>query len=410
MSASPRTIGLLAQFESPEDLLRAASTLRNAGYSNVDAFSPFPIHGMDAALDNRPTRLPWLVFLAGLAGGAGGLLLQWWINAVDYPFLVSGKPIFSLPANIPITFETTILFAAIAAFVGMLALNRLPRQYNPLFRAERFRKASTDGFFILVKASDPLFDETSTRTFLEEISAKNIVKLDEDAGEQGIPRPIIAVALLLAALALVPVALVLNARVSGSSKPRIHLIKDMDWQPKYKAQARNNFFPDGRAMRKPVTGTITRDDPFQDTPFYSGKRGGSWLTTLPIPATRALAQRGRERFNVFCATCHGLSGYGDGMVARRAASIAEKATNPEDVKWVPPASLHSDAVHSMPDGRLFDVITHGVRTMPAYGSQVPPRDKWAIVLYIRALQRSQRSTLKDVPPEARSLLEAGKKP
>jgi hypothetical protein len=129
-----KVVGLVAEFDSPDALLAAAARVRDAGYSKTDAYSPFPVHGIDEALGIRPTGLPWLVLLAGIGGGLAGLVGAWWTNAIDYPFLISGKPLFSLPANIPVVFELVILLAGTAAFIGMLALNRLPRLANPLFR------------------------------------------------------------------------------------------------------------------------------------------------------------------------------------------------------------------------------------------------------------------------------------
>ena len=138
----PARWGLLAEFESVEKLLAAAEAIRKAGYTRFDAHSPIPVHGLDEAMGIRPTRLPLVVLLGGAAGCAGGLLLQWWTNAVDYPYMISGKPLFSLPANIPVAFETTILFAALTALVAMLALNGLPRLYHPLFTNRAFKRAT----------------------------------------------------------------------------------------------------------------------------------------------------------------------------------------------------------------------------------------------------------------------------
>ncbi|QOV88415.1 DUF3341 domain-containing protein [Humisphaera borealis] len=155
---APKVIGLLAEFATVTDVIEAARRVRSAGYSRWDVHSPFPIHGIDPVMGIRPTRLPWLVLTAGLIGLVGGIALQWFANAESYPFLISGKPIWSLPANIPVAFETTILCAALTAVFGMLGLNRLPTHYNPLFRSERFRRATSDRFFILVDASDQQFE------------------------------------------------------------------------------------------------------------------------------------------------------------------------------------------------------------------------------------------------------------
>ena len=162
-----------------DELLAGAARVRDAGYTRWDAHTPFVIHGLDAAMGVKKTILPYIVFAGGLTGTTAGILLQWWTNAVDYPFLISGKPLFSLPANIPVAFETTILFVALSALVGMLALNGLPRLYHPLFRSRAFKRATDDHFFISIEAEDPLFDRESTRELLESISGQPVEEVED---------------------------------------------------------------------------------------------------------------------------------------------------------------------------------------------------------------------------------------
>ncbi|MCA9619678.1 MAG: cytochrome c, partial [Myxococcales bacterium] len=197
------------------------------------------------------------------------------------------------------------------------------------------------------------------------------------------------------AASLFPLALAARARVSFSDQPRIHLLSDMDDQPKLRAQAASEAFADGRAMRQPVEGTVAVGGAHDDDTFYRGVKDGVWATTLPteVHLDRATLERGRERFGIYCAPCHGQAGYGDGMVARRAEKIGAS-------KWVTPTSLHEAHVRDQPVGQLFHAITSGVRTMPAYGHAIPERDRWAIVAYVRALQLSQAASRADVPPSA----------
>ena len=176
--------GYLVAFDKVDELLKGARAVRDAGYTRWDAHTPFVIHGLDAAMGVKKTILPYIVFGAGLTGTTAGILLQWWTNAVDYPFLFSGKPLFSLPANIPIAFETTILFAAISALVGMLALNGLPRLSHPLFASRAFKRVTDDTFFISVEASDPLFDRDETRRLLEQISGRPVEEIEGIGGER----------------------------------------------------------------------------------------------------------------------------------------------------------------------------------------------------------------------------------
>jgi Ni/Fe-hydrogenase subunit HybB-like protein len=171
--------GLLAEFATPDALLRAAATVRDAGFRAWDAYTPYPVHGLDKAMGLKRTPLPWLVFAAGAAGCATGLALQWFTNAFDYPILVSGKPYFSVPATIPVAFELTILFAALAAVFGMLGLNRLPQLYHGLFARPRFRRATDDGFFIMLDATDPSFDATRSETLLREAGATGVETVED---------------------------------------------------------------------------------------------------------------------------------------------------------------------------------------------------------------------------------------
>lgn len=170
--------GLLVEFQTPEQLLAACEKVRDAGYTRWDAHAPFPVHGLNDAMGIRPTRLPWLVLAAGVAGAAAGVAMQWWMNAVDYPWIVSGKPFWSLPANVPVAFEVTILLAAATAFVGMIALNGLPRFHHPLFKSARFRRATADRFFISVEADDPRFDPERTESFLRALGGSHIESVE----------------------------------------------------------------------------------------------------------------------------------------------------------------------------------------------------------------------------------------
>jgi len=171
--------GALAEFPDVDSILTAAHTVRSAGYKVWDVHSPFPIHGIDAAIGIRPTILPWLILCGGVAGLTGGLALQWFCNAYDYQFLISGKPMFSLPANIPIIFECTVLISSLTAVFGMFALNRLPLLYNPMFKSKRFKRVTDDKFFIWIAAADKKFDEKTTPAFLQAIGAA-AVEIIED--------------------------------------------------------------------------------------------------------------------------------------------------------------------------------------------------------------------------------------
>jgi hypothetical protein len=178
MSAAVPNWGLLAEYATPDALVRAAEAVRDAGYTRWDAHTPFPVHGLDTAMGIRPTRLPYLVLGAALTGTTGGLLMQWWMNAVNYPIIISGKPFNSLPADIPVTFELTVLLASLTAFIGMLVANGLPRFHHPLLVKDAFRRVTTDGFFLAIEAGDPRFEAGATERLLSGAGATRVVTVE----------------------------------------------------------------------------------------------------------------------------------------------------------------------------------------------------------------------------------------
>jgi hypothetical protein len=171
--------GLLVEFDTVDSLVTAAENVRDAGYRHWDAHTPFPVHGLSDAMGLKPTRLPHVVLGGGLIGCAAGLLVQWWMNAIDYPLVISGKPLFGLPAAIPVAFELTILFGAIGAFLGMLVFNGLPAYRHPLLTSERFRRATADRFFISVEADDPLFEREKTGAFLAALGGSDVEEIKD---------------------------------------------------------------------------------------------------------------------------------------------------------------------------------------------------------------------------------------
>jgi hypothetical protein len=166
--------GLMAEFEEPALLVAATHRAYKEGYRRMDAYSPYPIEELHEALGAHHTRLPLIVLIGGLCGCIGGYLLQYWVSAVAYPINVGGKPFHSWPAFVPVTFECTILVAALSAVLGMLALNRLPMPYHPVFNVSRFALASRNRFFLCIEANDPRFDLNMTQRFLESLHPREV--------------------------------------------------------------------------------------------------------------------------------------------------------------------------------------------------------------------------------------------
>jgi hypothetical protein len=174
MVAAAPIYGLMAEFDDPNSLVAATYRAYSTGYRQMDAYSPFPIEELHEALGAPHSRLPLIVLLGGLCGGLGGYYLQYWIAAVTYPINVGGRPFHSWPAFIPVTFECTILAAALSAVLGMLALNGLPTPYHPVFNVPRFALASRNRFFLVIEAKDPKFHLEATRSFLETLNPREV--------------------------------------------------------------------------------------------------------------------------------------------------------------------------------------------------------------------------------------------
>jgi hypothetical protein len=170
--------GLMAEFESPTDVVAAARRAYEEGYRDMDAFSPFPIEELSEAIGFHRNRLPMIVLVGGVLGCVGGFALCYWASVHAYPLNVGGRPLNSWPAFIPVTFETTILVAALAAVFGMLALNRLPQPYHPVFNTPRFELASRNTFFLLIEAKDPRFDLEATRAFLDGLGPREVADVE----------------------------------------------------------------------------------------------------------------------------------------------------------------------------------------------------------------------------------------
>ena len=442
-----KLVGLLAQFDDPDSLVHACDQARQAGYTKTDAYSPFPVHGIDPALGIKRTVLPFVVLGIALGAVFVGLGMQWYTNGGSigsfstdesplfpgYRFKISGKPYFSLPANIPVTFEVIVLSSAFASFLGMWFMNKLPMLSNPLHRISRFKRATNDKFFLMIEQRDDKFDRGSTESQLNEWGAVAIEECRQDLTDTKLPSWLRLVALMGAILLMLPPVAIFRAMGKTNRAPRLHFMPDMDWQDKSKTQTvspkmmNNKFlFADERVMRAPVVGSVARGQLDTDPEMYRGIKKdytpavsvttasgpvrtslGSnqdqdspatepppedvsmFITTFPeeIEVNEALLARGQNRFNIYCSACHGYAGNGDGLVNQRAVALAAtgKAT------WTAAKSLHDPKVKDPlqnPIGRIFDTITNGRVTMGPYGSQIPTADRWAIVAYVKALQET----------------------
>ncbi len=179
MNSESSLHGLMAEFEQPEELLAAVQRAYHEGYRRMDAYSPFPVEGLAEAMGRSGTVVPLIVLIGGIVGGLSGYFMQWYATVISYKLNVGGRPFHSWPAYIPITFELTVLSAALCAVVGMLALNRLPEPYHPVFNAPGFERASQDRFFLCLEAVDPKFDLANTRIFLQSLKPVKVTEVQK---------------------------------------------------------------------------------------------------------------------------------------------------------------------------------------------------------------------------------------
>lgn len=172
--------GVIAEFDTPEQLIHAVEKVRAAGYHRYDAFTPFPVEGLSHAMGLKHNMVPFITLLGGLAGGLGGFGFQWWANVISYPENIGGRPLNSWPAFIPVTFELTILGASLCAVFGMLALNRLPQPHHPVFNVKRFVHATTDRFYLCIEARDAKFHIAETVRFLQGLHPHHVSEVSDD--------------------------------------------------------------------------------------------------------------------------------------------------------------------------------------------------------------------------------------
>lgn len=174
-----KAYGLVAAFDTTPDFYHACEQVRDAGVSQWDALTPFPVHGLDAAMGVRRSKVPRFSLVGGITGFCSGMTLIWWTGAYEYPLIVGGKPYFSPLFAFPISYELTILFTAFATISGMFFLNKLPMFYHPVMKAPQFVRAMDDRFYIVIEANDPKFNPTQARSLLEQIGGKDIAEIEE---------------------------------------------------------------------------------------------------------------------------------------------------------------------------------------------------------------------------------------
>src|SRR5262245_12195884 len=269
-----RVAGVMAEYTTPDALIEAAEKVRDQGYQKWDCYTPFAVHGLDDAMGIRMTILPGLVLAAGCTAFAIAAFFQYWSNGVDYPWVISGKPLFSYPAYFPVTFEFTVLLSAFTCFFGVLLFNQLPLYYYPTFRVDRFRRATNDRFFVYIESRDKQFELGKAQALLEETKPSWSGIVREPTRPDPYPKWLVpAVMFIGLGLSMVPLYVAAN-RGTKFEQTRIHIVQDMDDQPKFGPQKASGFFDDGRATRPFAEGTVAVGEAKVDTHFHEGKLDG----------------------------------------------------------------------------------------------------------------------------------------
>lgn len=359
-------------FDTPDEILHAAEEAEKAGYKKYDINTSYPVHGMSTAMRIGASKLSYVALVFGLTGTTLALLFMWYVSSWDYPMVIGGKPYFSLPAFIPITFEVTVLLASIMTVVAMLfVFFKFPNNSYPLHDTAYMKMVSSDKFGISIQADDPLFDMDKVAAFLQGLGAKHITPIYYDEEELATRNTVFEPRFLgfLVVVFLVIAGLTYFSLNYMLYWPPFNFMWD---QNKLNPQKKSELFSDGFGMRMPVEGTVARG--YFPFPYKGDQASASKFLINPLLPTKQVLSLGQVKFNTFCSPCHGYHAKGDSRLRGQFPN---------------PPSLHSEKVRNYRDGDIYYIITEGQNIMPSYAKQITREERWAIIHYIRALQRSQ---------------------
>ena len=370
--------GYSGLFDTPDEIIEAAEKVADSKYENYDVHTPYPVHGMDAAMKLSPSRLPYVALVVGLASMLGMLAFMYWITTTDYPVIVGGKPFFSFPAWVPVLFEVTVLSASIATVVAMIAIFfKFPNLSHPLHDTDFMRAVTADKYGISIEVKDGENEEV-VKDFFETIGAKNISAVYWNNEEATFKNTVLQPKFLT-------LLLVLFIGVSGATYFTLNKLMFMvpfNWmreQEKNIPQEQSTFFEDEFAMRQPVTGTIARGNmPYK----FIGKPdvAGAELVN-PLPVSKMNLELGKIKYDIYCSPCHGYFAEGDSRL---------------NGQFPNPPTLHSAKAREWSDGRIYSILMEGQNIMPSYAYQLDRNERWAVILYMRALQRSLNAKESDL--------------
>ena len=368
---SDKLYAYAALFDSPNDIIHAAKTVSEKGYINFDVNTPYPVHGMDSAMKLPPSKLGFITLFAGLGGMTLALLMMGWMMGIDYPLVIGGKPLFPLPAFIPITFELTVLVATLTTVAALLFFFfKLPNNKHPLLDTNYMKNVSSDKYGIYIEAVDAKFNENEIKLLFQNLNASVIEPVYFDEEEVSFKTKV-ADPRFLTFLAALAVFVSISTYLHLNKLLYIVPFSWMSDQEKAVVQETNSIFSNGTTMQTPVKGTVARGFipyPFENKPEEAGK----FLVNPLIPDEVNLSV-GKNKYNIYCSPCHGYLGEGDSRLRGQFPN---------------PPSLHSEKMRNWSDGSIYHVITEGQNVMPSYRSQFSRQERWAVVNYVRVLQRS----------------------
>lgn len=377
---SKKLYGLASLYNTPNEIINAASVVAGKGYEKFDVYTPYPMHGMDDAMGMSKPKIGYVSFIFGFLGLFLALLMMWWMSGIDYQNIIGGKPFFSLPPSIPITFEGTVLLTGIATTLGLIILfAKLPSINSPIQDTEFMSRVTSDKFGIVIKADDEKFILDDVKNLFRSSGAFEVQEIFYRESNLTNKTPIFDGKFFMAIIGTAVVTAVVSYFTLNWV---LYDVVPFDWmwkQDRIDAQSKSDFFTNKSGMRMPVNGTVARGFlPYE----YKGLPDSSVrLLANPIAVSKESLERGQDRFNIYCSPCHGYFGEGDG----RLRGLFPK-----------PPSLHNQKVMNWADGNIYHVITNGQNVMPSYAEQVSVNDRWNIVNYIRTLQRSKNASDEDL--------------
>jgi mono/diheme cytochrome c family protein len=373
-----RVFAVIGLFENADALLRAVPLARERGVGRIEAYTPYPVHGLATALKLRRSPLGGMVLVMGILGALSAIVFEWWANAVDYPTVTGGKALFSWEAFVPIMFEVSVAFATFTAGFGMLVLlNRLPFFGHPLLSSPAMAAITRDRLALAIEAENgAALDAAAARAALADAGAASL---------EVVPYPAPAAKITAGTLWRLAAGIGLACLVAGQLMywsvklfPVLPPMVKMLDQPRLDAQRPSSFFADGRGDRLPAAGSVARGY----LPYDVSSPAEVAALVNPLARTPEVMAEGRRVYEVYCVVCHGPLATGDPLLTKAYGAK--------------PANMQSATMRAYPDGHYYDIVMRGKNAMPSYAADLSLDERWAVIHYVRALQRAQNASDEDL--------------